>query len=75
MLRINSGANNTYLLYFKLEIHVKWVYCIYMILLLQFLILLTTTLATSVQMKQHPYVVKFNNAYNSYLRVEYSNIH
>ncbi|KAL4112653.1 hypothetical protein QTP88_016400 [Uroleucon formosanum] len=34
-------------------------------------ILLTTMLATSVQMKEHPYVVRFNNAYQSYLRFEY----
>ncbi|XP_026811290.1 uncharacterized protein LOC113552641 [Rhopalosiphum maidis] len=42
---------------------------------ISFLLLLTTTLATSVQMKEHPYMVKFNNAYNSYLKFEYSNVH
>lgn len=42
------------------------------ILFLPILILLTATLATSVQMKEHPYVIRFNNAYHSYLQFEYN---
>ncbi|XP_029342330.1 uncharacterized protein LOC107884112 [Acyrthosiphon pisum] len=41
-------------------------------LIMSIFILLTTTLATSVQMKEHPYVVRFNKAYQSYLRYEYN---
>ncbi|XP_022168053.1 uncharacterized protein LOC111032134 [Myzus persicae] len=40
--------------------------------ILSILILLTATLATSVQMKEHPYVIRFNNAYHSYLQFEYN---
>ncbi|XP_026811291.1 uncharacterized protein LOC113552642 [Rhopalosiphum maidis] len=42
---------------------------------LSFLLLLTTTLATSVQMKENPYVIKFNDAYHSYLKFEYLDLH
>ncbi|CAI6350942.1 unnamed protein product [Macrosiphum euphorbiae] len=41
-------------------------------LIMSIFILLTTTLATSVQMKEHPYVVRFNNEYQSYLKFEYN---
>uniref|UniRef100_A0A2S2NXN3 Gustatory receptor n=2 Tax=Schizaphis graminum TaxID=13262 RepID=A0A2S2NXN3_SCHGA len=44
-------------------------------IVLSFLLLLTTTLATSLQMKEHPYMVKFNNVYHSYLKFEYLNLH
>ncbi|XP_025199358.1 uncharacterized protein LOC112597501 [Melanaphis sacchari] len=43
--------------------------------IISFFILLTAILATSVQMKKHPYVVRFNNAYHSYLKLEYLNMH